>query len=126
MKQFYSITLILAYLVVLARPVAPWVEYSFNKKTIAAEWCVQKEVVNNCCQGKCYLSTKIKANNGATPNAPENNLHEDAETLYHLPKMQVESLAKVSPRQVHALHSALMLGAAEPQPLTPPPKTMFS
>ena len=45
--------------------VAYWVA---NRQYIAAELCVKRKEVGNCCQGKCYLNKKL----ADAPSAPQN------------------------------------------------------
>ncbi len=44
----------------LIRPIIPYVEYSINKAYIVKNLCVNKEVPNSCCDGKCYLEKQVK------------------------------------------------------------------
>lgn len=59
MKQLIAFILIL--LIVLQPFCGLWVYTSFkiNQEYIAETLCVKKEIKGNCCQGRCYLKTKL-------------------------------------------------------------------
>ncbi len=60
MKHLISYTLIFLYLLSALQVFIPIAEYALEKERIAKELCEQKEVVNNDCQGMCYLTKKIE------------------------------------------------------------------
>ena len=55
-----AILLCLMYALVIVRPVLPRLLFEFNRAYIASELCVQREIKNNCCQGKCYLRKQMQ------------------------------------------------------------------
>jgi len=38
----------------------PFIGFELNRNYIITEVCVDKDVVNSCCQGSCYLKKKVK------------------------------------------------------------------
>jgi hypothetical protein len=42
------------------RPVMPYMEYMINKDFISKNLCVQKDIPDNTCHGKCYLHKQIE------------------------------------------------------------------
>lgn len=60
MKQL--VTILLATLILLQPFSKIWIYVSFmiNQNYIAKTLCVQKEVKNNCCKGKCHLEMELK------------------------------------------------------------------
>lgn len=41
------------------QPFAPYLQYALNKDFIAAKWCVNREVQDSTCQGKCFLNSEL-------------------------------------------------------------------
>jgi hypothetical protein len=58
----YSIFYLAIMAIYIIRPVMPYIEYAVNKDYIAKYLCVQKDIPDNCCQGKCYLHEQLKKN----------------------------------------------------------------
>lgn len=44
----------------MLRPIAPFVEYGLNYSYIAKVLCINKEVPEMQCNGKCYLMKKLQ------------------------------------------------------------------
>ena len=57
-----SISILL--LVVLALPIllkfGIYIDFKIHQESISKELCILKEVPNNCCQGKCQLTKRLK------------------------------------------------------------------
>jgi len=47
-----------------------WFEYQVNKNYIAKNLCVKKDVVNNCCQGKCFVEKEMASAEISTSTQP--------------------------------------------------------
>lgn len=62
MKQKVVISFLLGLLLLL-HPVMPYIEYFTFKDFIAKNLCIEKDVPNSCCKGKCYLEERIKESN---------------------------------------------------------------
>lgn len=58
--RFIAIVQIGLMVLVLFRPLFPFIQYSLDKAYIAKNLCIKKEVKDNCCQGKCYLKKQIE------------------------------------------------------------------
>lgn len=56
----------LALLLVL-QPILPFIEYAVFKQYIVDELCVEKDVENSCCKGKCFLEEKVTEANNQKP-----------------------------------------------------------
>jgi len=56
------VTILLATLILLQPFSKVWIYVSFkiNQDRIAKTLCVQKEIKNNCCKGKCHLEKQLK------------------------------------------------------------------
>jgi hypothetical protein len=59
-KQLLLMICLTAYAVGLFKPFATYVGYACNVDYISTKLCVQKNETNNCCKGKCYLSSQLK------------------------------------------------------------------
>jgi hypothetical protein len=57
----------------LLGPVLPYVEYAINKDYIAKNLCVQKNIPNNCCQGRCYLHERLARSSDPIDNSTDHN-----------------------------------------------------
>lgn len=42
-----------------------YLSFKLNQEFIAKNLCVQKEIKNNCCQGKCHLAEQVQKNNNS-------------------------------------------------------------
>lgn len=60
MKKALSIALILAILLPHLAKVGIWIEYKFNQDFISEVLCINKDRPMLNCDGKCYLSQKLK------------------------------------------------------------------
>ena len=60
MKQI--VTILLATLILLQpfSKICIYVSFKINQDRIAKTLCVQKEIKNNCCKGKCHLEKELK------------------------------------------------------------------
>jgi hypothetical protein len=56
----YALIQLFVLVLYLLRPIIPYVEYSINKAYIAKNLCVNKDIANSCCEGKCYLEKQVK------------------------------------------------------------------
>ena len=55
-----AIFLGLMYALVILRPMLPRLLFEINRAYIASDLCVQRDVKNNTCQGKCYLRKQMQ------------------------------------------------------------------
>jgi hypothetical protein len=61
-NRSYSIFYLLIIVFYLVRPVLPYFEYAINKSYIAENLCINKDIPEDTCDGKCYLHDKIAEN----------------------------------------------------------------
>jgi hypothetical protein len=47
--------------ILLFKPVIPWVEYLLNQEYIAANLCINAEIADMECQGSCYLKSNLES-----------------------------------------------------------------
>jgi hypothetical protein len=59
------------------RPVMPYMEYMINKGYIASHLCVQKDIPENSCHGKCYLHKQIEKSQEENKTDQNNNRDEN-------------------------------------------------
>lgn len=77
MQKSISISFLLIILVYLVIPMLPYVDYTLDKEFIIKNICIERELVVNNCNGKCYLNKELKQansendsnNNKSTPNS---------------------------------------------------------
>jgi len=69
-----SISLILSYVILLAAPLAPYVEYVINKEHIKTHHCEERHIPESECEGVCYLNKQLQNHN---------HQHKDAEVIVH-------------------------------------------
>ena len=60
--KVFSIFYLLILLFYLMRPALPYLEYLLFKDYISKNLCIEKDIPDNCCQGKCYLEEQLKKN----------------------------------------------------------------
>ncbi len=82
MKQI--VTILLATLILLQPFSKVWIYVSFkiNQERIAKTLCVQKEIKNNCCKGKCHLEKQLKEADTQEQKQIPTLLKEKLEVLY--------------------------------------------
>lgn len=51
-----AIALVLCYVLVLAKPFQPYIQFVIQQDYIAKNLCIQKDKPMNTCQGKCHLA----------------------------------------------------------------------
>ena len=66
-RSLIVISFLFLYLIAMLRPVAPVIDYLVNKDYIKTVLCINKDVPEMHCDGKCYLKKKLKkASDGNT------------------------------------------------------------
>ena len=60
MRRVFAIFALALYVLALARPLAPYIEYGINKDFIATVLCINKDKPELKCDGKCYLAKQVK------------------------------------------------------------------
>lgn len=56
-----AVFFLLLYTLAMVRPFAPYVEYAWNKKEIAATLCENRNRPEMHCNGHCYLMKRLRA-----------------------------------------------------------------
>jgi|WetSurMetagenome_2_1015567.scaffolds.fasta_scaffold13775_5 hypothetical protein len=57
----------------VVRPVAPFIEYVIRKNYIEKNLCINRDVKESCCHGKCYLDRQLAKTQEERPSDKENN-----------------------------------------------------
>jgi hypothetical protein len=57
--RFYTAILTGVMVLNVCKYQLPYIEYNLFKNYIVENLCVQKNEINNCCQGKCFLEKQI-------------------------------------------------------------------
>ncbi|MFN8155609.1 MAG: hypothetical protein U0Y08_15045 [Bacteroidia bacterium] len=60
MRRILSIALVFTIVMQSLSQLIVWAGYEINLKYISKELCVNKEVKNSCCHGKCYLKKEMQ------------------------------------------------------------------
>jgi hypothetical protein len=58
--SIFSFVYLLILLLYLTRPAFPYLEYLLFKDYISKNLCINKDIPDNCCHGKCYLDEQLK------------------------------------------------------------------
>lgn len=59
MKRFIAILILLVFVVSEFKPLIYLADYALNFEYISTELCIEKDVVESCCKGKCYLNEQL-------------------------------------------------------------------
>jgi hypothetical protein len=59
--------------------------FEMNQAAIARTLCLQKEVVNNDCQGKCYLQRQLEKEARRKSQTADSFFKHKLESFYHFP-----------------------------------------
>ena len=70
--RIFAFTLLIVMVFTIGKYQMPYIQYNLFKDYIAKNLCVDREMKDNCCQGKCFLKKQIKATD-ENNNAGENN-----------------------------------------------------
>lgn len=68
MIRLKSVFAVIFVLYMVLQPVVPYIEYYAFKQYIITNLCVEREVENSCCKGKCYLEKKVSEANETEDN----------------------------------------------------------
>lgn len=60
MKVIGAYILLFTYLSFLVRPIVPFIDYNINYEYIAKVLCINKDVPESNCNGKCQLAKELK------------------------------------------------------------------
>lgn len=67
MKYLLSISLLTLFFLPQLLKIVIFMDFSVRQDTIAETICEQKDVPNNCCHGKCYLSAQFQKVDNSYP-----------------------------------------------------------
>jgi len=70
--RIFAFTLLIVMVFTIGRYQIPYIQYNLFKDYIAKKLCVNREMKDNCCQGKCFLKKQIRATD-ENNNTGENN-----------------------------------------------------
>lgn len=82
LKLFYSILISTLLLLPSFGNVVVYLTFKVNQDEIAKTLCVKREVKNNSCSGKCYLTKQLKKAAEKEKQESSNNLKEKQELVY--------------------------------------------
>jgi hypothetical protein len=74
--RFFALALLLVLVFNICKYQIPYIQYGIFKNYIAKNLCIKKEIKNNCCQGKCFVTKNIRIideNSRENTNTPANN-----------------------------------------------------
>ena len=72
--RIFAFTLLIVMVFTIGRYQIPYIQYNLFKDYIAKKLCVNREMKDNCCQGKCFLDKQIKlTNENSTTNETNNS-----------------------------------------------------
>jgi len=83
-RQTVSIFLLLLMGVQPLTKVGLFVSFILNQETIANTLCIQKEVNDNACQGKCHLAKQLKQAEEQEQKNNSGSQKKQEESLYYL------------------------------------------
>ena len=105
---------------VLLKPIAPLVDYAVNYEYIVEVLCINKEVPETQCDGKCYLRSQLaEAEEESTPNAPTPPTNE-FETEYWMSETNSNSVLSVLNLPGWGQQAFKTLAGYSALPLAPP------
>ena len=82
MKQIVTILIDTLILLQPLSTICIYVSFKINQDRIAKTLCVQKEIKNNCCKGKCHLEKELKKADEQQQKQLPPSLKEKSEVLY--------------------------------------------
>lgn len=74
LKYFVGITILIAFLIQTSSKFIILVNFQLNRKYIAKNLCIKKDIVNNDCEGKCCLKeslNKAEKSENSNPKFPK-------------------------------------------------------
>ncbi len=127
MNRFYSAILLLAFVYSIIRPAIPLIEYQVYKEYIAEELCINKDVPEVHCDGKCHLKKEIekvnKEEQDTSPTAPSKPQLKIEEYNYlYDSKESIKIAALLSKLEAHVSKYVNLYSDIELDLDSPPPK----
>lgn len=121
LQKKISFLLLLLYVVVALNYFIPVLTHHIFKEYIADEICVQKEVIENRCQGNCHLQKQLSENkeeNIPSNSKTTNRIQSEFENIIH----QINSKIILSKRE--RIYYSIKCKRLEyfTAPIKPPPK----
>ena len=73
MQLRHQVIALFINVIIVFQPVIPLLEYEVLHDYIVKELCINRNVPNSCCEGKCYLEKSLKDAGVGSTNDKENN-----------------------------------------------------
>ncbi|HEX2899791.1 MAG TPA: hypothetical protein VHS96_08745 [Bacteroidia bacterium] len=109
------------YLAVLVRPILPMLLFQANQQQIAASFCIQKDIKDNCCKGKCFLRNSLQAQEDRHGHEPLSQLLEEEQVFTLTTPQAVEIEDKLSAKPGFAFGNEQVKRQVDPDLAVPPP-----
>jgi hypothetical protein len=98
-RKLRTTTSIFLFFIVLVQTFSPFVydaAYSFNKKYITANFCVNKDKPAMQCNGHCYLSRQKQKEESSDKQPTENKREKFEVSAYELPTETITSINTIA------------------------------
>jgi len=122
MTRLLSILFLSLYLLLVFRPLLPYVEYAMFKEYIAEVLCINKDKPEMNCCGKCHLKKRVEDQQKA--DQPHQNSSKTKDNL--ITQNYIASFFKMQFTQENILISypsvQWVISSRTDKPLTPPPQ----
>ncbi|NQY68554.1 MAG: hypothetical protein HRT72_12645 [Flavobacteriales bacterium] len=70
MGRFLAFSFLFVYAIAMVKPAAPFIDYVLRYDHISKVLCINKDIPESTCNGKCFLSQQIKKAAEAEKNRP--------------------------------------------------------
>lgn len=117
-----SYSLLLLYVIVAFNYLIPVLSHQIFKEYIIKEVCVQREIVENKCQGNCHLQKQLSEEDN-TPSKSKIRYQYQNDFVNIIP--QITSLKIVEKREIIYYSSESKLLENFKSPIIPPPKNII-
>lgn len=82
MRRLGSISLLLVFALTMIQPIIPHVLFQSNRGYIGKQLCEQRAVSGSKCNGSCYLSKQLKADQGDQKGYANSEIEFDIDLQY--------------------------------------------
>jgi hypothetical protein len=124
LKKHKSITLLLLYVIVAFNYIIPVLSHHIFKEYIINEVCVQREVIENKCQGNCHLQKQFtESEEENTPSKSKVRYQTQNDFVNIIP--QIASTLIIEKREIIYFSIENKLLENFKTPIKPPPKIII-
>lgn len=128
MKQLLTYILILLIVLQPLSKIGIYIAFIINQQKIAQTLCVQKEIVNNCCQGRCYLKKQVQqAEKQEQKQIPE-LLKGKSELVYDspIPQIEVKTVVYILQKTIILIYDACLYASSFTPNVFRPPESYLA